>query len=331
LPKPALNPAASDYYRVFFYGAYVSAITVPPGFCSRKLTVKRELKSGYRLAVPEEVPMSSSVLEAEEKSLKAAPQPRPSKAESSYTQFRPLFSQSVLEHSGLERRRRAGSAAFSIVLQSILVIILILLPLWFVESLPVLQMVTFLAPPPPPPAPPPPVAAQVKTVKMVSQVLNGQLLAPSKIPKSVKMIKEEEAPPAAMGVTGGVVGGVPGGQAGGVLGSLINSANHTAPAPAEIPKRIRVSTGVAVGLLQTKVEPVYPFIALRARIQGTVQLRAVISKDGTIENLQLIECHPMLVEAAINAVRQWKYRPYTLSGEPVEVETTVFVNFHIDR
>ena len=271
----------------------------------------------------------SPVLEAEEKSVKAVPLPRSSKAESSYRQFRPLFSQSVLEKSGIERRRRAGSAAFSLMLQSILVVILILLPLWFVDSLPVLQMVTFLAPPPPPPAPPPPVAAQVKTVKMVSQVLNGQLLAPSKIPKSVKMIKEEEAPPAVMGVTGGVVGGVPGGQAGGVLGSLISAANH-GPAPAaEIPKRVRVSTGVAVGLLQTRVEPVYPFIALRARIQGTVQLHALISKEGTIENLQLISGHPMLVESAINAVRQWKYKPYTLSGEAVEVETTVFVNFHL--
>jgi periplasmic protein TonB len=70
---------------------------------------------------------------------------------------------------------------------------------------------------------------------------------------------------------------------------------------------------------------------LKARLQGTVLLHAVISKEGRIENLQLIEGHPMLVEAAINAVRQWQYKPYLLSGEPVEVETTVSVNFHLDR
>jgi len=158
--------------------------------------------------------MSSSVLEKEELSVQSVIQPGINQhAPSAYTPFRSLFSQSVLEKSGIERRRRAGSAAFSIILQSILVIILILLPLWFVDSLPAQQLVTFLAAPPPPPPPPPPAAPELKTVKMVSQVLNGQLLAPSKIPKLVKMIKEEEAPPPSFGVVGGVVGGVPGGQA----------------------------------------------------------------------------------------------------------------------
>jgi len=277
--------------------------------------------------------MSSSVLEKEELSVQSVIQPGINQpAPSAYTPFRSLFSQSVLEKSGIERRRRAGSAAFSIILQSILVIILILLPLWFVDSLPAQQLVTFLAAPPPPPPPPPPAAPELKTVKMVSQVLNGQLLAPSKIPKLVKMIKEEEAPPPSFGVVGGVVGGVPGGQANGVLGSIIDSANRRmTPTPAAIPQRVRVSTGVSQGLLQNRVEPAYPVIALRARVQGTVQLRAIISKEGRIENLQLIEGHPMLVEAAIRAVRQWQYKPYTLSGEPVEVETTVIVNFHIDR
>ena len=277
--------------------------------------------------------MSSSVLEAEKISVQTVAQPRIIQpARSGYEPFRPLFSQSVLEKSGIERRRRAGSAALSIILQSILVIILILLPLWFVDSLPVHQLVTFLAAPPPPPPPPPPAAPELKAVRMVSQVINGQLLAPSKIPKTVKMIKEEEAPPPSFGVVGGVVGGVPGGQSGGVLGSIIDSANRRlTPTPASIPQRVRVSTGISLGMLQNKVEPTYPVIALRARIQGTVQLRAIISKEGHIENLQLIEGHPMLVEAAINAVRQWQYKPYMLSGEPVEVETTVFVNFHIDR
>ncbi|HET9837972.1 MAG TPA: TonB family protein [Candidatus Angelobacter sp.] len=275
----------------------------------------------------------SSVLEVQEVSVRPVSRPSPTVAAApNYTEFRPLFSHSLLERSGIERRRRAGSAAFSLMLQSILVIVLVLLPLWFVDSLPMHQLVTFLAAPPPPPAPPPPAAPEVKVVKMVSQVLNGQLLAPSKIPRTVKMIKEEEAPPPAMGVAGGVIGGVPGGQSGGVIGSLLSDANRSGPpVAAEIPKRVRVSTGVAVGLLQKRVEPLYPMIALKARIQGTVQLHALISKEGRIENLQLIEGHPMLVEAAINAVRQWQYKPYQLSGEPVEVETTVSVNFHIDR
>ena len=249
-----------------------------------------------------------------------------------YTPSRPMFSDSLLELSRTDRRRRKGSALFSFVVQGFIVGVLVLLPLWFLDTLPAQQLVTFLVAPSPPPPPPPP-APPVKAVTMVSQIVNGQLLAPSKIPKQVKMIKEEEAPPPAMGAAGGVVGGVPGGQPGGVIGSLISTANHTstAPKPAEIPKRLIVSQGVSLGMLQNQVEPVYPMIAQRAHVQGTVTLRAIISRQGTIESLQVVEGHPILVAAAMDAVKQWRYRPYMLNGQPVEVETTVFVNFHIGQ
>jgi protein TonB len=81
------------------------------------------------------------------------------------------------------------------------------------------------------------------------------------------------------------------------------------------------------GNLIRRVEPIYPALARQARIQGTVLLRATISKDGMIENLQLLNGHPMLAQAAIEAVRQWRYRPYYLNGLPVEVETQVTVKF----
>ena len=252
-------------------------------------------------------------------------------AVSTYTPHRQLFSDSLLEPSGLDRRRRRGTALVSVIIQSTIVLVLILLPLWFTDVLPTQQLTTFLVAPPPPPPPPPP-AAPVKAMERVSQIINGQLLTPSKIPKKVQMIKEEEAPPPAMGVAGGVVGGVPGGQTGGVIGSLIAATNHgPAPVASEIPKRLKVSQGVSLGLLENRVEPVYPIIARRSRVQGTVQLRAVIATNGSIANLQLVEGHPFLVSAAIDAVRQWHYRPYMLSGVPVEVETTIFVNFHLDR
>ena len=83
------------------------------------------------------------------------------------------------------------------------------------------------------------------------------------------------------------------------------------------------------GNLIYRVQPAYPPLARSARIQGTVQLRAIISRTGTIENLQVMSGHPMLVGAAIDAVRQWRYRPYLLNGEPVEVETQVTVNFSL--
>ncbi len=274
-------------------------------------------------------------LEKEEKPFLVEKAPRPAApAVSKYVAPRPMFSDSLLELSGTERRRRKGAALFSFIVQGLIVGVLVLLPLFFLDTLPAQQLVTFLVAPPPPPPPAPP-APPMKAVKMVSQIVNGQLLAPSKIPKAVKMIKEEEAPPPAMGVAGGVVGGVPGGQPGGVIGSLISTANRTssaaAPKPSEIPKRLVVSQGVSLGMLQSQVEPVYPMIAKRARVQGTVKLHAIISAQGTVESLQVVEGHAMLVTAAMDAVKQWRYKPYMLSGQPVEVETTVFVNFHIDR
>jgi len=83
------------------------------------------------------------------------------------------------------------------------------------------------------------------------------------------------------------------------------------------------------GSLIRKVQPAYPVLARSARIQGAVVLQAVISKQGTIENLKVLSGHPILVPAAIDAVKQWRYRPYILNSEPVEVETQIIVNFSL--
>ncbi len=100
-------------------------------------------------------------------------------------------------------------------------------------------------------------------------------------------------------------------------------------ADSSAPKRVRVSSGVSAGLLIHKVRPVYPEEARRAHIQGTVLLQAEISKDGRIANLRLISGPPELASAAIAAVQQWRYRPYLLMGNPVEVETQIQVNFRL--
>ena len=81
------------------------------------------------------------------------------------------------------------------------------------------------------------------------------------------------------------------------------------------------------GNLIHRVQPEYPPLARQARIQGTVVLQAVISREGRIENLQVLSGHPLLVPAALAAVRQWRYRPYSLNDQPVEVETQITVNF----
>ncbi|HKW67135.1 MAG TPA: hypothetical protein VJP04_07605, partial [Terriglobales bacterium] len=165
------------------------------------------------------------------------------------------------------------TTTISFVLQIALVGILVLIPLLYTEALPKQQLMTFLvAPPPPPPPPPPPAAVPQRVVKVVqTDIINGELRTPTKIPKKVEMIKEEEAPPPVMasaGVVGGVPGGVPGGQMGGVIGGIISSTPVAVPKVAT-PQRVRVSQGVSQGLLIHRVQPMYPPLARQARIQGT--------------------------------------------------------------
>jgi protein TonB len=238
-----------------------------------------------------------------------------------------MFEDSLMESGGKIRTNQKYTTAISFVIEAVIVGFLILLPLLITEALPLHQLNSFLvAPPPPPPPPPPPAAQPVPKVQKISEVVNGELRAPSKIPKEIKMIKEEETPPAT-GVMGGVVGGVPGGQVGGVIGSIVGST--AAPPKMATPQKLRVSSGVAEGNLLRKIEPQYPPMAKVAHIQGDVLLAATISKSGVIENLHVVSGHPILAQAAMDAVKQWKYKPYLLNGEPVEVETTVKVTFHM--
>lgn len=159
------------------------------------------------------------------------------------------------------------------------------------------------------------------------QMMNNQLTAPTKIPKQIKMVTEKEAPPSqGFGVAGmeGMGGGAPGGVIGGLFAGAAAPVVKAAP-----PKKIAISQGVAQGLLIEKIQPIYPAIAKAARMQGTVVLQATISKTGEIQNLRVISGPAMLQQAAIQAVSRWRYRPYLLNNEPVEVETTVNVVFSL--
>ena len=248
-----------------------------------------------------------------------------------------LFEDSLLEASGGQRKRRTCATLLSIVLQCLLVGVLIVIPLLFTDVLPKQQLLTLLeAPPPPPPAPPAaPAPTAVRVVKVTSEIANGQLRTPGRIPAKVQMIKEDDAPPPPAisgGIVGGVPGGIPGGQLGGVIGGIISSTSSVAAVsnlskPA--PQRVRVSPGVSKGLLVYRIEPAYPPLARQAHIQGVVLLTAVIDKDGNIQNLQVVSGHPMLAPAAIEAVKQWRYKPFLLNGQPLEVETTVTVTFQL--
>jgi protein TonB len=164
-------------------------------------------------------------------------------------------------------------------------------------------------------------------VHIVSEIDQG-LHAPTKIPKDIKMIKEDAPPPSSVGVAG--MSGMGSGSSTGVAGM----ANLGLASPPPVVQRVvkpagpqRVSSGVVQGLAISQPQPVYPPIAKAAHVQGVVVLHAIISKTGTIENLNVISGPPMLTGAAVDAVKRWRYKPYLLSGEPTEVETTINVNF----
>jgi periplasmic protein TonB len=249
-------------------------------------------------------------------------------------QQRPLFADSLLDSGQQERTRRKFAAVLSFTFQCLLIGVLLVVPLMFTEELPRQQLLTLLeAPPPPPPA----AEAVAKVVRQIQSDLltGGQLRTPTRIPEKVQMIREEEVPPPLPmgGVVGGVPGGIPGGQLGGVIGGILSQTSSLAALPKlampASPKRIRISQGVTKGLLIQKFEPKYPPLALAARIRGQVLLKAIIGKDGEIKELELVSGHVFLAPAAIAAVRQWRYRPFLLNGEPIEVETTVIVTFQI--
>jgi protein TonB len=239
-----------------------------------------------------------------------------------------MFEDSLVESGGKLKTKRGATTAISFVLEILFLGVLVLLPLIFTEALPTKQLMTMITAPPPPPPPPPPAAAPVVVKKIQSELDNGQLRTPTAIPKKIQMIKEDEPPPTAgpAGVVGGVPGGVPGGAMGGVLGSVMSSVPTAVP-KAATPQRVRVSQGVTQGLRIHMVQPQYPPLARQARIQGVVVLEALIGKDGTIQNLHVVSGHPMLTNAALEAVKEWRYKPYYLNGEPVEVVTTINVNF----
>lgn len=249
---------------------------------------------------------------------------------------RAMFSDSLLDFDKT-RKRRAFATTTSFVFNCVAVGLMLIMPLLFTEDLPKAQLLTFLVAPPPPPPPPPPAAEQVQRVVRQIQtdmLSSGALRTPTKIPNKVQMIKEEEAPPpmaATGGVVGGVPGGIPGGQLGGVIGGIVNATSNLATPKfvPVVPQRVRISQGVTKGLLIHRVEPMYPPLAKAARVQGEVVLSAVIDTNGQITNLQLVSGHPMLVPAALAAVREWRYKPYLLNGTPVEVETTITVIFSL--
>jgi len=229
--------------------------------------------------------------------------------------------------------------------QAALIGVLVLIPMLTLEQLPLAQLSAVLVAPPPPPPPPPPPAPTAATAPRVAHVAvrhfdANQLFAPKAVPKTVAVLPDLPAAPAEAPAIAGVPGGVAGGQIGGVVGGVIGGVPSLAPPPPPppppakapepaTPRVIRVGGQVEAAKVISAPPPVYPVLAKDARVGGTVQLDATIGEDGHIENLRVLSGSPLLINAAVDAVKQWTYRPTILNGKPVKVQTQIIVNFQL--
>jgi len=228
-------------------------------------------------------------------------------------------SESPLKHQGL-------TAFVSFFLETIFVGALIVLPMLFTDALPLRGLKRIVD------IPAPPRFVPTEPIPIMRQSHQQELNAPEalrvsrNIPRSsIPMVDPPALPPT---LADPYASNVPASQTNSQISDVLNF-HRTAPARNGSPltKRWRVSDGVEQGLLIREVKPIYPPLARQAGVQGEVILQAVIGKDGRIENLRVISGNPLLAKAAWDAVVQWRYRPYLLDGEPVEVETQITVNF----
>lgn len=250
-----------------------------------------------------------------------------------------MFEMSLVE--GRARTRRGWSVIASFLLQVTLVVAALLIPLLRPDLLPVglVARIQLMAPPGPPPGPPPPAAAPLTAAKRAArQFVAGRLLEPRRIPERAVLIEDDMH---AFAATPGlyVEGGIPGGAGGASVSSIFGQAIAAPPPPPppavraepKTPPQVRrilaASNLVEAKLIRPALQPVYPPLAKQTRTQGVVVLAALIGPDGRIRNLRVVTGHPLLSQAAMDAVRQWRYQPMLLNGEPVEVDTTVEVRF----
>ncbi len=241
-----------------------------------------------------------------------------------------MFESALIESStGSPYRSAIWTKGISFAVEASLLVLAVLAPLIYTEALPK-HLGSVIEVPAPPPGAAPRSLSVVSHATTRSELNDGQILMPSVIPHRIKEIPDEpKGPNSAPGGVQGVPFGVPGGTGDNSFAILI----HNLPvvlSKSVTPHSVRVSSGVAQGLLIHQVRPQYPSLARSARIQGAVVLQAVIGKEGAIQNLQVLSGHPLLVQSALDAVRQWRYRPYLLNNEPVEVDTTITVNFTLD-
>ena len=237
-----------------------------------------------------------------------------------------MFEDSTFESTGKIKTRSRRWMVATLALNGTILAALILMPLIYPDALPRHMLPTLLvAPEAPKPTPPPePVRVQSPTPHNFSEFDRGRIIAPGTIPRTIIAPTAPE-----LGFKGDDLASAsePGVGAGTENGAFHGHSVTVVRPPA--PATVRLTSRLVESTIIYKTIPQYPAIAKASHTEGTVVLEAMISKTGTIEGLHVISGSPMLQQAAIDAVKTWRYRPYMLNGQPVEVETTVNVIFKL--
>jgi protein TonB len=238
-----------------------------------------------------------------------------------------MFEDSTFESTGRIRTRSRGWMIAAFLFNGSILLALILIPLIYPEALPRQMMNVLLEAPAPPPAPqPPPQQKPAQAFHGAPQMAGSQLIAPRQIPITIAKYAEPESPAPInwSGIDGGS-------DAGSSATAVFNGQRRVAVVPPAPKGPVHVPSTIVAGMLLHKTLPVYPPIAVASRTEGVVILQATISASGTIKDLRVVSGPAMLQQAALDAVSNWRYRPYLLNGAPVEVETTVNVIFTMNH
>jgi len=248
-----------------------------------------------------------------------------------------MFEQSLLlDHAA---GKKTGALAASLTVQTLAVGVMIAIPLLYSDRLPAVPRFISLSLPAPPPPLPQPIETTATTRSSRPSASQAPIYRPPTriVPLSeMPTISMEEAPPAFSSANAGVPGGS--GSPTAFMEQIFKPIPPAQPKPkpeaATVPapaKPITVSQGVQEAKILKRVVPGYPPLARQARVSGTVRLIGVIARDGTMQQLQLVSGHPLLVDAALSAVRQWIYRPTLLNGQAVEVIAPIDVIFSLSQ
>ncbi len=229
---------------------------------------------------------------------------------------------------------RSATTALSLVVHAALIAALLLVPLFMEDVLPApgdSLRAFFVAPvdvaPPPPPPPPPPAgarAAAARTPTAPPPTDTARFTAPTDVPQEI--VPEESLD---LGIEGGVPGGVEGGVPGGVLGGVVGGLPQKLEAPAPPPKVVRVGGSIVAPKLVRRVQPEYPALAAQARLQGLVIVEAQVDTHGVVKSAKVLRGAPLFDEPALAAVREWRYQPLLLNGQPTEFIVVVTVVFNL--